>query len=554
MVLFIPFSCIQTTVPKPRKTQEVTQNLIKSSLLFTLGTLCSRVSGLAREAVLSYSFGASPRFDAFVIALRLPNLLRDMLAEGALSQAFTKVYSQLQLESRERGHELLLATTKFFFLTSLIISIAGVFFAPELVDLFTLLAEGERKAALLADATLLTRLVFPWILLAVMSAVFMGALHQEGKFFHSACAPLLLNLGFIGGALGLARLFPQLDFLPVPMHLRELCGLAVGVLLGGLMHCYFLLRSLSVAVLSVLRTHGKILPFSPDLRKVITLMLPMAVASSAAPINVFINTNFATALEAGAVSWLYYAFRLVHLPIALFGVAVGIALLPALTEAVTRGKGFDTHASQLLQQAVELVLWLLSICFVFVLVNHFYITQLIYQQGSFTRTDTDNSSAALLMYSMGLIGYGLMKVLISVYYAVDRTAFVMKISFALIALNLVLNALLVQVLGFRGLALTTAIVVTANAVVLAFGLRREKISWSWATLRRSLFFLLLLLVIGGGAQQLLLLYWENMPLLTGKLKALVIVLSNGVLLSVLAALSGFLYLRKNPLHLLRSRS
>lgn len=527
------------------------QNLIKSSLLFTLGTLCSRLSGLAREAVLSYSFGASPRFDAFVIALRLPNLLRDMLAEGALSQAFTKVYSELQLASRERGHALLLATTKFFFLTSLLITIAGIFFAPELVDLFTLLAEGERKAILLADATLLTRIVFPWILLAVMSAVFMGALHQEGKFFRTACAPLLLNLGFIGGALGLAQLFPHLDFLPVPPHLRELCGLAVGVLLGGLLHCLFLLRSLSVAVLSVLRTHGKVLPFSSDLRKVITLMLPMAVASSAAPINAFINTNFAASLEAGAVSWLYYAFRLVHLPIALFGVAVGMALLPALTKALAQGNGFAGQASQLLQQAVELVLWLLSICFIFVLVNHFYITQLIYQQGNFTLTDTDNSSVALLMYSMGLIGYGLMKVLTSVYYAVDRTAFMMKVSFALIALNLTLNALLVQVLGFRGLALTTAVVVTCNALVLALGLRCEKISWTWVTLRRSLFFLSLLLVIGGVAQQMLLLYVENSLLLTGKIQALVIVIGNGVLLSMLAILSGYLYLRKNPLHLLR---
>lgn len=526
------------------------QNVVKSSMLFSLGTLCSRISGLVREAVLSYSFGASSRFDAFIIALRLPNLLRDMLAEGALSQAFTKVYSELQLETRERGHDLLLATTKFFFLTSLIISIAGVFFATELVELFTLLAEGERKATLLADATLLTRIVFPWILLAVLSAVFMGALHQEGKFFHSASAPLLLNLGFIGGALGLARIFPQFDFLPVPPHLRELCGLAVGVLLGGLLHCLFLLRSLSVAVLSVLRQRGKIFPLSRDLRQVITLMLPMAFASSAAPINAFINTNFAAALEAGAVSWLYYAFRLVHLPVALFGVAVGMALLPALTRDLA-GNGFNTQASQLLQQAIELVLWLLSICFIFVLVNHVYITQLIYQQGNFTITDTYNSSAALLMYSVGLIGYGLMKVLTAVYYAVNRTTFVMKVSFTLIILNIVLNALLVQVLGFRGLALTTALVVTANALLLLLGLGREKISWSWITLRRSLACLVALLLLGTVAQQLTLLYLENVLPFTDKLKALAILLVNGILLSLLALLGGFIYLRKNPLHLLR---
>ena len=526
-------------------------SIVKSSLLFSLGTLCSRVSGLLREAVLSYSFGASPRFDAFIIALRLPNLLRDMLAEGALSQAFTKVYSAVQLESQQRGDELLLATTKFFFLTSLAISITGVFFAAELVDLFTMLAEGERKAMLLADATLLTRIVFPWILLAVLSAVFMGALHQEGKFFHSACAPLLLNLGFIGGALGLARLFPQLEFLPIPPHLRALAGLAVGVLLGGLLHCLFLLRSLSAVVLPHLRTHGKIFPLNSDLRQVITLMLPMTLASSAAPINAFINTNFATALEAGAVSWLYYAFRLVHLPIALFGVAIGMALLPALTTAITRQA--HSQAQQLLQQAVELVLWLLGVCFIFILINHFYITQLIYQQGSFTLADTHNSSAALLMYSWGLLGYGLLKVLTVVYYAVDRTAYVMRVSFALILLNIALNALLVQVLGFQGLALTTAIVVSCNALVLAYGLRHEKINWSWQQLRRGLFFLTLLLLAGIVVQQLALLYLEQALPLTGKLRALVILVVNGMLLLAMTWVSGFLYLRRNPLHWLRGK-
>ncbi len=532
----------------------MTRHLIKSSLLFTLGTLCSRASGLAREAVLSYSFGASSRFDAFVIALRLPNLLRDMIAEGALSQAFTKVYSALQLESHEKSHALLLATTKFFFLTSLIISVAGIFFAPELVNLLTLLAEGERKTTLLADATLLTRIVFPWILLAVMSAVFMGALHQEGKFFRTACAPLLLNLGFIGGALGLAKIFATLDFLPVPPHLRSLCGLAVGVLLGGLLHCLFLLHSLSVAVLSVLRTHGRLLPLNPDTRKVITLMLPTAVASSTTPINAFINTNFAASLEAGAVSWLYYAFRLTHLPVALFGVALSTTLLPALTKAVTHNeKGFGTHASQLLQQATELVLWLLSICSIFVLINHTYITQLIYQQGNFTPTDTINTAVALRMYSIGLLGYGLMKVLTTVYYTIERTAYIMKTSFALIALNLALNALLVQTLGFRGLALTTAIVTTCNALILALGLRHEKINWTWITLRRSLLFLTLLLITGGVTQQLLLSFIENTLPLTNKLKALTIVTSNAALLLTLTTVSGYLYLRRNPLHLLRRK-
>ena len=513
--------------------------MIKSSLSFSLGTLCSRISGLLREAILSYTFGAAPLFDAFIIALRIPNLLRDMLAEGALSQAFTKVYSELQLSSPEKGKQLLTNCTVLFSLFSLLIVVLGVVFAEELVSLFTLLTGGE-KTNLIADATVLTRIVFPYLLFAVVSSIFMGALHQEGRFFRSAVAPIMLNIGFIIGALGLARLFPHLAFLPVPPHLRAISGLAVGIVIGGALHCWLLWSMLATK----LQWRWTDVPCSQELKKVLILMLPMTLAYSSAPITSFINTNFATSLQSGAVSWLYYAFRLVHLPIGLFAVAIGVVILPALTRTLQGTANSD--ASKIFWQAQEFVLWLMAVCLVYVAGNSLYITQFIYQHGSFTFTDSVQTSNALLMYSLGLFGYGLLKVLTAVYYAVNRTAFVMRVALTLIAVNILANILLVEQFGAQGLALTSSIVVSLNALVLLWGLQKEKIHAPRNKILRCLGYLLAFCLLSYLAQTLLI-----NPLLTQitienlKLKSATILASNALLVLSLFLISLMLYFKKS---------
>ena len=514
-------------------------SLVKHSLLFSLGTLCSRISGLAREAVLSFSFGATPLFDAFIVAWRLPNLLRDMLAEGALSQAFTKVYSEL---SADRGFSLLVATTKLFFVITTIICLAGIFAAEQLVTLFTLLTTDGHPDDFISDSAFLTRIVFPYLLLAVLSAVFMGALHKQGRFFVSAVAPLMLNLGFIVGALLLARLFASWEFLPIPQHLQAISGLAVGVLIGGIAHCYCLNRALRQRRLLVAIWQSAVFK-NKDCRQVLKLMLPMTIAYSTGPLTAFINTNFAVALGSGAVSWLYYAFRLVHLPIALFGVAVGVVTLPALTRKLQGG--FNSEASLLFWQAIDLVLWLLSICFVFIFVNSFYLCQLIYQQGSFSEIDTANTANVLSMYALGLIAYGLHKVITAVYYARNRTAFAMWVSFAMVVLTIVVNSLLVQFLSVQGLALSTSIVITGNVLLLVWGLRHEKITLVGIDLRRSLFFLLIMIALSTVGQKIVVTYLAEF--VDGvKLQALLIVGVNGLLVVLIAAAAGCLYKGISP--------
>lgn len=514
-------------------------SLVKHSLLFSLGTFCSRLSGLAREAVLSFSFGATPLFDAFIVAWRLPNLLRDMLAEGALSQAFTKVYSEL---SADRGFALLVATTKLFFVIATVICIAGIFAAEQLVTLFTLLTTNGHPAEFVSDSTFLTRIVFPYLLLAVLSAIFMGALHKQGRFFVSAVAPLMLNLGFIVGALFLARLFQRWEFLPIPQHLQAVSGLAVGVLIGGIIHCLCLGRAIHQRRLVVGIWQSPIWK-NNDCRQVLKLMLPMTIAYSTGPLTAFINTNFAVALGSGAVSWLYYAFRLVHLPVALFGVAVGVVTLPALIRKLKGG--FNHDASLLFWQAVDLVLWLLSICFVFIFVNSLYLCQLIYQQGNFTVADTNSTAKVLSMYAFGLIAYGLHKVITAVYYARNRTTFAMWVSFAMVALTIIVNSLLVKILDVQGLALSTSLVITGNVLLLGWGLRNEKITLAGMDIRRSLFFLFIMIALAIVGQKMVVAHFADV--VSGvKLQAILIIGVNGLLVLVIASVVGFWYTGISP--------
>ena len=521
--------------------------MIKSSLHFSLGTLCSRISGLLREAILSYNFGASPLFDAFIIGLRIPNLLRDMLAEGALSQAFTKVYSEVKHHSPAAGAPLLTNCTVFFSIVSLLFVMLGMIFAEEIVLMFTLLTAGN-KQTLVADSTFLTRLLFPYLLFAVISSIFMGALHQEGRFFRSAIAPIVLNCGFIVGALVLAKLFPRLVFLPIPEHLLAISGLAVGVLIGAALHCWLLgsmlaskLQWKNFSSLKVSKLRWQKFSFSPELKRVILLMLPMTLAYSAAPINAFINTNFAAALEAGVVSWLYYAFRLVHLPIGLFAVAVGIVVLPKLTRAL-QDKNFQ-QARQMFWQAEEMVLWLMALCLIYTLGNSLPITQFIYQHGSFSAADSEQTHTALYMYSLGLFGYGLLKVLTAVYYAINRTAFAMQATLAMIVVNVAGNYVLVEHWGMKGLALTSSIVVSLNAILLLWGLRKENLQASAAAIGRCFCYLAVFMLLAFVAQSVATALLEQVAITNLKLRAMTTLLCNAMLVATLFTAALTLYRR-----------
>ncbi len=528
-------------------------SVARSSFLFAFGTLFSRFGGLLRDMVVVGVYGASVYMDAFLIAFRIPNLLRDLVAEGALGSAFTKVFSSVWEEDRARAVKLLWQALYLATLASFVICLLGIIFAPELVNLMTLLSGGDAASEEFRhNAIGLTRLLFPYLGMTMVSAITMGALHQRGKFFLSAVSPLAFNMGNIMGAL----LFAPLMVRFMPGWWSELIaepaisGLAIGCLVGGLAYFFWQWQAVAKEFWKDAKGVWRAWPWSEDVKKVFAIMVPAAIAASAGPINVFVNTNFATSAGEGAVSWLNYAFRLLQLPIGLFGVAVGAAVLPQLSRSLTRSKKVvDKEVTGHLQSAIELVLWLTAPCMIYILLNSQAVIDLLFQHGRFTPNDSLQTARALYAYSYGMLGYGLIKVLTSFYYAVERTSFAMKIALFSIGVNFFGNYWLVNTHGFVGLAMTSSITLSFNAMVLALGLWPHKIQMEWNNLFKTIGYLIVasaLCITLGLLVDKLLVFFAYGGMNSVKGMALLKVLINGALTVLLFVGFGLIRLGKSP--------
>jgi|694.fasta_scaffold52309_2 putative peptidoglycan lipid II flippase len=483
-------------------------SVARSSLLFAIGTLISRFSGVARESVIGAVFGASIFMDAFVVAFRIPNLLRELLAEGALGSSFTKVYSGLCVEDKEAANRLLIQTLQFVVMVSIAVCAFGIFFADDLVALMTLLDSHDPKFNGITVA--LTQLMFPFIGFAAIGAVVQGALYQRGGFFLAGVAPILFNLFSIIGAIWLAPLLR--DHLPSEFADKfgdaGILGLAVGTLLGGAAQSAIQAWGIWKPLLKNHRLIPRQLPWSKDIRKILILMGPMVIAASAGQINVIVNTNFATSLETGAVTWLYFAFRLVQLPIGMFGVAVGAAILPTLTKSITEAHGkVDVKASREIINAMDLVAWLMIPCTLALVIGSQDLTRVLYEAGQFGERDTNATAIAIEAYSYGLLGYGILKVMNSYYYATGRTKFPMAVSLFSILANYVANALFVKKFGHQGLAITASVTLTLNSLLLIAGMSVDKVQVNWLEILKSVFLLAI------GSVLVLLIYSSYSPLL-----------------------------------------
>lgn len=431
--------------------------------------------------------------DAFNIAFRIPNLFRDMLAEGALGNAFTKLFSEYS--ETDRNHAVRFfqqAMTVVFLLLSSLVAL-GMIYSEDFVRLMTL-SSGESYNEVRVQAISLTRILFPYLGLASMTAILAGTLYQKGSFFKSAITPIVGNLGYILGALILGTVFADLDirlwFGPSELDPRIL-GLAVGVMMGCIGQLMLTLWFAKELILKALTQVSGLFQGLSSMKRLAVLSLPMMIASSVGPLSGLINTNFASQVGPGAVSWLAYAFRLFQLPVGLFGVAVGIVALPALTRAITRAKGnVDRTVIAELEKGLGIVFFCMLMSFSFVLVYHHQIIELIFQRGAFTEFDTISTGAALLTYSFGLFGYGFIKVLTSFYYATERTGYAVKVSFIGVTNTLVVCYFLVDVMGHIGLALASSATLTLNSSLLLLGNRSYFSLADWAAIRRTTLILL----------------------------------------------------------------
>ncbi len=526
-------------------------SVAKSSALFATGTFISRISGLVRDRVFYAVFGSSPLAEGFTIAYRIPNMLREMLAEGALGSSFTKVYSELDSSDKVRARSLLFDTLMLMTLVSIVVCGLGTLFAPQIVDLMTTNA-GSDRTLLIHTATGLTRLLFPFLYFMIIGAVMMGVLHQRGRFFVTSVSPIAFNAVNIAGALWFSHYFAAHApaWVDDVIADRTVTGFTLTVVLGGLAQLLMQAQGVFKELRVAWREYRRRPLWSPDVKKVFALMGPMVIAASAGQINVMVNTIFATSAGEGSVVWLSAAFRLLHFPIGIFGVAIGVAVLPALARSMAKAEGkMNDNSSREMQNAIELVLWLMVPCFTFYLVNNLEVVQLLFQSGKFNAHDSERTAAALNAYSFALISYGVSKVMTSFYYAMERTRYALKVSLFSIASNFTVNYLFVSRYGHVGLALGYSITQGVSVLLLIFGMRGHGVKMDRARLTKSLVALVSAAVMSGGIMYLLRLFLLERGLGTSLkvwLGSGVILSSNMAILVAVFAVVGLFYVKLTP--------
>jgi putative peptidoglycan lipid II flippase len=429
----------------------------------------SRLTGLVREVVMAREFGAGFTYDAFLLGFRIPNLGRDLFAEGALSSAFVPTFTATLRNQGEKEAEHLSNLLSTALLTVVgIVCVVAIIFTPQIV---WLLAPGfavlPGKFAL---AVHLTRLMIPFLLVITLSAQLAGLLNSCGSFGIPAVASVFFNLGSvgIGTALGF-WLGPHLGVSPIE-------GMSYGIVAGGVLQLLFQIpkvRSLGFRQrLAFDWSH-------PGLRHIVRLMIPGIVANGAVLLNVIVNTAFASGLNDpirghnGPVSWLAYALRFVQLPLALFGISFASAVLPSVSRSLASNdlEQFRRTISQSL--AVVLVLTIPSALTLIVLGKP--IVGAIYQGGRFNAYDTQQTALALACYAGGLMAFAAARVLNPVFYALSDARIPMLVSLVSVGMNVALPLLFLNIFhaGFASLALTTALAITLECALLLELLRRR---------------------------------------------------------------------------------
>jgi putative peptidoglycan lipid II flippase len=424
-----------------------------------LAVLCSRVLGLAREQIFAALFGGGRVMDAFTIAFRIPNLLRDLFAEGALSTAFVTVFTRTAtVEGDAAAWRLANKMATLTAVTLSAITVLGILSAPWLV---AALAPGFDPAKAELTVTL-TRVMYPFILLVSLAALVMGMLNARNVFGVPAMASSFFNLGSIVAGVLLGYWFDP-HFGP-----RAILGLAIGTLVGGALQ---LLVQLPALRRQGHHFHADFAWGDPGVRAILRLMGPSVIAASTTQVNVLVNSVFASELGDGPTFWLSIAFRLMQLPLGVFGVALGTVSLPLLAR-MAAANNMPVFRSEL-ARGMRLAFLMTIPASVGLMVLAQPIMSVLYQHGRFGARETIEAAGALRFYAIGLCGYAALKVLVNAFYAIDRRKTPMLVSFIAVALNLALNFFFTRELGWghRGLALSTACVATSNFLILYFLMR-----------------------------------------------------------------------------------
>ncbi len=423
--------------------------------------MLSRVLGLARDMAIT-ALVPGPSRDAFLVAFRFPNMLRDLVGEGASNAAFVPVLSEtLERKSEAAFRELTSALMSAMLLLLSVITVAGVLFMPEIFRIFHLLgtftqAEGP-AAEHVALMESLTRWTFPYIFFIGLTVFAMGPLFVKGHYLTPSWSPALLNVTLILACFAFRGWFPD------PAY-----ALVLGVWLGGV-------AQLLVQYIALSRYTGVRFPNfhlrHPGIRQALWLLVPVLLGQAAGEVNKLVDTLFAARLGDGSVTALFYANRLVQLPLSVFGIAISAAVLPSISKAAAR-KDLD-EVRDTLMHGLRQCLFLVGPALVALLLLSGPIVSLLFRRGAFDLDDTNRTSSALVYYAVGLLCFAWVKVTVAGFYAQQDTKTPVAVATASVGLNIVLNFALVGPMGYRGLALATTIAFSVNFVLLYLILSRR---------------------------------------------------------------------------------
>lgn len=430
-----------------------------------VATFFSRIAGLLREQTFAYLFGAGIWTDAFNVAFRIPNLLRDLFAEGAMSAAFIPTFNGvLEKDGAQKAFKLTNLTFCAILVVVGTLTLVGIAASPLLVS--TLAPEFASNPEKFEITVTMTRIMFPFLLAVSWAAIAMGILNSMGEFFVPAIAPVFLNLAMILSGWLICPYAQEFD-------MPAITGMAIGAMIGGMLQFVVQLPAL---FRFGYRFKWQLNFKDPGIQRIIKLIIPGTIGLAATQVNIAISTILATSQGEGAVSWLGYAFRVMQLPLGLFGVAVAQATLPVISRQAAAndrdGMGQTLAGSIRLSSFINLYA-----CFAIIALAE-PVVRILFQHGRFTPADTLATAVALKAYAVGLLFYSLVKILGPAFYTLDETKIPVMASMVSVAVNIVLNLILVHPFGYWGLALSTGIGAMFNAGILYYSLEKRLGSFS----------------------------------------------------------------------------
>lgn len=424
-------------------------------------TFLSRIFGLVRDQLFAALIGAGFFADAFVIAFRIPNLLRDLFAEGALSNAFVPTFTKTRMQESEESAWIVVRILFAWILIIVgILTLAGIIFAPQLVQLIAPgfdSIEGKKELTIL-----LTQIMSPFLLFVSLASVLMGIHNSYSRFTLPALAPVFFN--WVSIACGAIIYFMGFE------TRIAVIGWAIGTLLGGFAQFAIQLPPFMKKKLNLWPSFSGLVSNS-HVKNIFLLMIPSIIALSGTQINILVNSILASMLEQGAPSWLNYAFRLMQLPIGVFGVAISVVALSQASRDMAANKMDQFHEN--VRNSVQLAYLLTIPCAVGLWILAEPIIQLIYERGAFTHQDTVQTALALMFYAIGLPFYASVKVKAPIFFTIQSSRVPMMASLAGVGFNIFFNLMMYKQLGHVGLALGTSLGVMINSGILTFFYHRK---------------------------------------------------------------------------------